>query len=370
MEAGRALRQIGDIHVVRGSSRTPRRLRRAPGTRKEGRDRRSPRGGTTRATSTRSWGITKRPRTFTGAPWRLPVRLRRDRNGRATAPGRSTTWVFARRSLASVAATEGNVAAAGKQYREALRLEEEALREARAGNDGWRQGYVLRALAQIHRELGELSSGADASREFAGSLARADEAIVLGKEMKEKEWEGLGLHHKGIALALLGRHEDALAAFREAIGIWEANGDLQAMGQAWQMIAHRVHEARGKDPEALEAYGKALGIFERIRAFELVAAVHLSLGALFERQGELEQAKASYLASIEALESVRSRLTSEEHKIAFFERRQGPYEALISLLARIYRKGARREVMAAPPCTPRSAPVEGPCWISCRGRAA
>jgi len=66
-------------------------------------------------------------------------------------------------------------------------------------------------------------------------------------------------------------------------------------------------------------------------------------GGPLRTAGELEQAKASYLASIEALESVRSRLTSEEHKIAFFERRQGPYEALISLLARIYRKGARRE---------------------------
>ena len=344
-EAGRALRQVGDIFVVRGEFEDAydaygRALRYA----EEGRDPAAIAEG----------------RDYTGYFYRqlgdyekaadLHRRALEAAAGTPEGPERSRSRARALNhlglctaKLASVAATGGDVAAAAKQYREAVRLEEEALREARAANDRWRQGYVLRALAQIHRELGELSSGADASREFAGSLARADEAIALAVEMREKEWEGLGLHHKGIALALLGRHEDGLAAFREAIGIWEAAGDLQGMGQAWQMIAHRIHEARGRLPEALEAYEKARGIFERIRAFEHVAAVHLSQGALFERQGELEKAKSSYLASIEALESVRSRLTSEEHKIAFFERRQGPYEALISLLARIYREGARLE---------------------------
>ncbi|MBI5576902.1 MAG: CHAT domain-containing protein [Deltaproteobacteria bacterium] len=245
--------------------------------------------------------------------------------------------------LASVAAADGDLKTAAKRYREAASLEEEALREARSASDRWRQGYVLRASAQIHRELGELSPGTDASRDFAVSLARAGEAIALAAEMKEKEWQGLGLHQKAIALALLGRHEEGLASLREAIGLWNASGDLQGMGQAWQLIAHRIHEARGKLPEALDAYGKALETFERIRAFEHISAIHLGRGAIFERRGELAKAKDSYMASIEALESVRSRLTSEEHKIAFFERRQGPYDALISLLARMHREGGRRE---------------------------
>jgi CHAT domain-containing protein/tetratricopeptide (TPR) repeat protein len=344
-EAGRALRQIGDIYVVRGEFEDAydaygRALRyaeegRDPAAIAEGRDYT---GYFYRQLGDYEKAADLHRRALEAAA-EIPEAQERSRT-RARALNHLGLCTA---KLASVAATGEDVAAAAKQYREAVRLEEEALREARAANDRWRQGYVLRALAQIHRELGELSSGADASREFAESLARADEAIALAGEMKEKEWEGLGLHQKGIALALLGRHEEGLAAFREAIGIWEAAGDLQGTGQAWQMIAHRIHEARGKDPEALEAYEKARGIFERIRAFEHVAAVHLSQGALFERQGEPGKAKASYLASIEALESVRSRLTSEEHKIAFFERRQGPYEALISLLARLYREGGRRE---------------------------
>lgn len=344
-EAGRALRQIGDIYVVRGEFEDAydaygRALRyaeegRDPAAIAEGRDYT---GYFYRQLGDYEKAADLHRRALEAAA-EIPEAQERSRT-RARALNHLGLCTA---KLASAAATGGDVAAAAKQYREAVRLEEEALREARAANDRWRQGYVLRALAQIHRELGELSSGADASREFAGSLARADEAIALAGEMKEKEWEGLGLHQKGIALALLGRHEEGFAAFREAIGIWEAAGDLQGTGQAWQMIAHRIHEARGKDPEALEAYEKARGIFERIRAFEHVAAVHLSQGALFERQGEPGKAKASYLASIEALESVRSRLTSEEHKIAFFERRQGPYEALISLLARLYREGGRRE---------------------------
>lgn len=344
-EAGRALRQVGDIHVVRGEFEEAydaygRALRYA----EEGRD---------------SAAIAE-GRDYTGYFYRQlgdyekAVALHRSALEAAdgTREGKERSRNRARAlnhlgiciaKLASAAAAEGDVAIAAKQYREAVRLEAEALGEARAANDRWRQGYVLRALAQVRRELGELSSDVDAIPEFEGSLVLADEAIALAREMKEKEWEGLGLHHKGIALALLGRHEDGLKTFREAIGIWEEVGDLQGMGQAWQMIAHRIQEARGKLPEALEAYEKARGIFERIRAHEHVAAAHLSEGALFERQEEPGKARTAYLASIEALESVRSRLTSEEHKIAFFERRQGPYEALISLQARIYRENARPE---------------------------
>lgn len=344
-EAGRALRQIGDIHVARGEFEDAydaygKALRyaeegRDPSAIAEGRDYT---GYFYRQLGDYEKAADLHRRALEAAD-HIPEAQGRSRN-RARALNHLGLCTA---KLASVAATEGNVVAAGKQYREAVRLEEEALREARAANDRWRQGYVLRALAQIHRELGELSFGAEASREFAGSLARAEEAIALAREMKEKEWEGLGLHHKGTALALLGRHKEGLAAFRDAIGIWEKVGDLQGLGQAWQMIGHRIHEARGLLPEALEDYGKALVIFERIRASENVAAVQLSRGTLFEREGKLEKAKASYLASIEALESVRSGLTSEEHKIAFFERRQGPYEALISLLSRLYRERARRE---------------------------
>jgi CHAT domain-containing protein/tetratricopeptide (TPR) repeat protein len=344
-EAGRSLRQIGDIHVVRGEFEeaydaygTALRYAeegRDPAAIAEGRDYTGyfyrQLGDYEKAADLHRRGLE--------AAADIPEARDRRRN-RARALNHLGLCAA---KIASVAASEGNVAAATKEYREAIRLEEEALGEARAANDRWRQGYVLRALAQIHRELGELSVGAEAVREFAGSLARAEEAIALAGEMKEKEWEGLGLHQKGTALALLGRYEEGLAAFRDAIGIWEKTGDLQGMGQAWQMIGHRIHEAKGLLPEALEDYGNALGIFERIRASEHIAAVHLSRGTLFERQGEFAKAKASYLASIEALESVRSGLTSEEHKIAFFERRQGPYEALISLLSRLYREGAGRE---------------------------
>ena len=107
--------------------------------------------------------------------------------------------------IAEADVSEGKAEAAKGKYREAIAHEEEALGLAVHARDRWRQGYVLRALSAMHRELGVLLKSPEASRAFQRSLSRADEAFDLGIAMKEKEWQGLALHDRALTLALLGR---------------------------------------------------------------------------------------------------------------------------------------------------------------------
>ncbi|MFQ6111034.1 MAG: CHAT domain-containing protein, partial [Nitrospinota bacterium] len=173
--------------------------------------------------------------------------------------------------------------------------------------------------------------------------AWAREALHVARAMKEKEWEGLAFHHMGLTQARLGREAEGLASFQRALAIWETIGDLKSMGYAYRFIAHAFHEAKGRLDEALVAYSRALEIFQRIRASEHIAAIQLSQGTIYERKGDLTRARRAYLASIETLEAMRRKLTSEEHKLVFFERRLDPYEALISLLLKLYRQESRLE---------------------------
>lgn len=248
---------------------------------------------------------------------------------------------FAKQAEQALAEEESSKAQ--ELYQEALGHEEKALQAAEQAQDRWRLGYVIRALAFLHRELGATLDGEGAMEQYRRSLERAHQALELAREMREKEWEGLALHHIGMTQARMGRASEGLSSFRQALDIWEDIGDLRSMGHAHRFIGYYFYETRGELDEALAHYSRALEIFLGIRASEHIAAVHLSMGSVYESQGELDKAKSAYLKSIETLEAMRRKLTSEEHKLAFFERRLDPYESLIALLTKTYLRDSRRE---------------------------
>ncbi|MDI6722904.1 MAG: tetratricopeptide repeat protein, partial [Candidatus Aenigmarchaeota archaeon] len=159
--------------------------------------------------------------------------------------------------IAEEYAADGDTAEAVKKYREAISHEEKALVAATQVQDRWRQGYLLRALSHMHRELGALLSGEETLQEFNNSLARADEAFALGRQMKEKEWQGLALHSRGLALLLLNRDREGRKAFQQALDLWEKMGDLQSAGYAHQFLARKFYEAKDRLADAETSYDHA-----------------------------------------------------------------------------------------------------------------
>lgn len=238
---------------------------------------------------------------------------------------------------------DGRVSKA-KLYREAIEYERQALECAIQIKDRWRQGYIMRALSQLNQELGAAIPAEERLPHYQQSLQWADRALELASSsMGEKEWTGLALHHKFRAQAALGQDKECLQTFQETVKVWESIGDLMSLGRTHQYMALAFYEPRNNYEGALAAYDQAIRVYAQIHALEYIAAIQLNKGAIYERQGEIEKAKKAYMASIDAMESMRSKLTSEEHKLTFFARRSKPYEALISLLIRSYRKGSRLE---------------------------
>ncbi len=223
----------------------------------------------------------------------------------------------------------------------AIHYEEKALGAALESKDMWRQGYVIRALAYLHRQEALLREGGEREEALRRSLKYAQDAHARAIYMGEKEWQGLALHHLALARAALGQSADAKKSFEDALAIWESIGDLRAQGFAHRFMAEVLYEPAGRYREALAAHDKAIRAFQPVQSLEQIADVHLKKGLLYERIGELQNAKDAYLASIQTLEAIRDRLATEEHKVVFFERRQNPYEALISLLIRLYRRDSQ-----------------------------
>jgi CHAT domain-containing protein/tetratricopeptide (TPR) repeat protein len=228
--------------------------------------------------------------------------------------------------LAEVALVEKERIVAIDLYQQALHYEEEALELSTSTQDRWRQGYVLRALSLIHRDLGRILTGNEALEEFHKSLVRADQALALALLMKEKEWEGLALHDRALALNLLGRESEGLATFQQAINLWERIGDLQSLGYAHRLVARQFYEAKGRLSEALASYDRALSNFQKIGDTESEACTMTDKARIYGAQGLKDEATKLYEEGLAKLESVRANAGFLEFKKAFMEKVYDRYE--------------------------------------------
>jgi CHAT domain-containing protein len=248
-------------------------------------------------------------------------------DGRARAGARSLNHLgLCRAELAETDAAQGKPEAAAQGYREAIALEEQALAQAAQARDRWRQGYILRALSGMHRKRGALLQGPEAAREFQQALLRADEALSLGIAMQEKEWQGLALHDRALALALLGRAPEGLETLQRALALWEQIGDPQSAGYAHRFAARQFHEAGGRLAEAEAAYDQALRAFEKIGDVESQATTLLDKARVQALGGRTESAARLYDTGIARLEAVRVKAGFPEFRKAFMGKVYDRYE--------------------------------------------
>lgn len=228
--------------------------------------------------------------------------------------------------------------AALRLLQQARSAEREALHAAQVTGDRIRQGYVLRAASQIERELAELfATPQQQAQGLRASLAQAEHALRLGMEMQNPEWQGLALHSIGIAQARLAHWPAAEASFTHAISLWQRIGDRNALGYAHSLYASEILVPRAQPEQARVEYLAAETAFSSIQAEDELSGVYFKIGSLAERLGQIEQARDYFLRSIDSLERIRSRLSAEDSRLAFFGGRQAPYEALLRLLARSWK---------------------------------
>ena len=185
---------------------------------------------------------------------------------------------------------------------------------------------MLRALALVHQELGRISEGEAGMREYRLSLQWAEAALQLAISMKEKEWEGLALHRKGEAEALLGLQKDGLESFQKALAVWETIGDLQSMGHALRFMARTFYEPEGRITQARQGYEQARALFAKILDPESEAATFFDCARLSASEGKKTEAAALYEDGLARLERVRAGVGLLEFKKSYMERVYDWYE--------------------------------------------
>ncbi len=145
--------------------------------------------------------------------------------------------------------------------------------------------------------------------------------------------EGIRLMNEGSAES----RQKALEHFQAALPLFRAAGNRQGEATALNNIGG-VYNALGERAKALEHYQAALALVRALgnRPEEAIA---LSNIAVTERtEGRLDAAREKIARSLELLESLRSRIPTQELRASFMAERRGSYEFYIDLLLQLERQ--------------------------------
>jgi CHAT domain-containing protein/tetratricopeptide (TPR) repeat protein len=248
------------------------------------------------------------------------------------------------------------------RYDEAAALFDRAIALQR---DPGERATALLNRGYLHRELGELVRARE----------RFDAALLLSRQVKDRDNEAKVLNALGVvaqdagrpaaaleplrgALELrspgtlgraitlttlgvsyrqLGRLDDARRAYAEALPIFRKLGNAHEQAKCLGNLG-RLEATTGDDAAALDHLDGALGLFRTLGDPPDLAWTLEGKAWVLRRRGDLGTARRLMEEALSAVERHRFSQTSHNTRAGFFATRQGSYDFLIDLLMEMHRK--------------------------------
>jgi CHAT domain-containing protein/tetratricopeptide (TPR) repeat protein len=258
-------------------------------------------------------------------------------------------------------------------YSQAVANFERALAMSREANDGLTEAECLNNLGLVYRELGNLGlaeyylSRALALDEKTGQMTpicmdlenlgsiylrrgieghRTQDLLqaleIFQKSLKlmdQVERDSLVhfavLNNMGIVLNELKKHEDARRLLLRAMNLVKADQYALERGQVLNNIGATYLDEQRAD-EAIAHYSSSLEIGSKNSLDGVLMESCLGLGRCYDLKKDYGLALSYYRRSIDALERLRARITSEPFMIGFGRNKFGAYERAIDILADRY----------------------------------
>jgi CHAT domain-containing protein len=178
-----------------------------------------------------------------------------------------------------------------------------------------------------------------------GKTVQALERFAKAREMFSREknlvWPWLLDLYQGLLLFHEGRHFEAR---KLCAGAAEFFDGMPLPGKALlaRLLLARIALQVGDLPAAEAETNAAVAKLSKVHTPVLVYQTHMLLGQIAGNRGDRVAAYAAYQEARKALEALRTRLQSEELKIAFVKNRMQVYEAILEL----YLDPANEEISA------------------------
>ena len=153
-------------------------------------------------------------------------------------------------------------------------------------SDSQLERNVLSLLADIHSTLGEYEQKAEAARQ----------AVAISRVLKDVAGEADGLMYLGEAYLNLSDYVQALDTFRQALPLWQSQGEKSSWGMGWAFHSMAVcYHLLGERNKAVEYYEEAFKTYQAIdynprEHYRGSAGAATNLGRTYLALGEVQHA--------------------------------------------------------------------------------
>lgn len=199
----------------------------------------------------------------------------------------------------------------GGQVRTAYQVAQQLLERSLAAGEAAYSGADY-AIASAHWLLGKvLNKGGEAEAALAplGEAQRRFQALVDAGNTAAARMASATITKTADCLTDLGRLDEAVAAYQEAIGRDEKRGDQRDVAVGKCQIG-TVRLLQNRYQEALATYTEARTSFESLGELGSVAVIWHQIGMVHREAGQFEQAESAYRQSLAI--RVREKLVADE----------------------------------------------------------
>ncbi|MDZ7261131.1 MAG: CHAT domain-containing protein, partial [candidate division KSB1 bacterium] len=266
----------------------------------------------------------------------------------------------------------GNISKNMGKYPEALEYFKRALAIDREVGNEWGAGIRLGNISELYCDLGDYLKAGEYSHQ----------ALMLSRRLGDRRSETINLTNTGNIYAYLNDYSKALEFYQQALKTSIDIGYRQTQATALEMIgdvyrnlgdylkakdyyeqartlADQIGDKRLKGyilnslgnvslkltdfTQSAEFHRQALIVGKELNEVNILVEAHTGLAMAYENQKKYKQALTHYQHAVEKIESVRTELQIEQHKLTFLATNIVTYERLINLLAAAPQKGYDKE---------------------------
>ena len=222
--------------------------------------------------------------------------------------------------------TMGQVYRSLEEYQKALDSSNQALAMWRKQNDRPRQIATLTTIVRTYESLGNYQQALDA----------ANQIMALGNESSDRFLQATGFTFLGRVYRGLGEYQKALDSFNQGLSLMQAMKFRQAEPPILENIG-KVYDQLDQPQKAIEAHNQALSIWQGIGDRRGEAESLYSIAGVERKRGNLDAAKKQIESVINIVESLRSKVVSQELRTSYFASVQKYYQFYIDLLMQLHK---------------------------------
>jgi len=211
------------------------------------------------------------------------------------------------------------------ERQKALEYYDQSLQLARVLGDRFHEAVTLSNMGVSYRELGESQKALD----------YYEQALSLRRAVGDRDGEAVTLNNIGVAYDLMGEKQKALEYYERALPLLRAVGNRRIEAQTLSNIADAYDES-GEAQKALDHYHQALALGRAVSDPAIEALILFGIARAECHRGNLTEARTQIESALRGIESLRTRVTSQQLRASYFASKQHFYEFYLELLMRLH----------------------------------